>query len=132
MGMGQFTRRAHTLFDVYLICLLFLAPILFDMTDTPRLILWTLSLALFFLTVLGRAIPFPVHGTFEICAAIFCPFAPVLLGFWDVPNARHFFIGLGFGFFVFWLVTDYKLATEAWNKEAHVDTGVDVTGVHVH
>ena len=38
--MGQLTPKAHSLFDAYLICLLFLAPILFGIDGTPRWILW--------------------------------------------------------------------------------------------
>jgi hypothetical protein len=130
--MGQFTRRAHTLFDVYIVCLLFLGPLLFGIEGTPRLILWVLCAAHLFLTIMIRAIPFPLHGTIEICVALLCPFAPVLFGFWDVPDARHLFIGLGFGLMVLWVLTDYTLKTEAWNKEMHVDTGVDITAEHVH
>jgi hypothetical protein len=130
--MGQFTRRAHRLFDVYLICLLFLAPILFGMEGMPRLILWVLCAAHLVLTAFIRVIPFTLHGMIEICVGIFCPFAPVLFGFWDVPNARHFFIGLGFGLMVLWVLTDYKLNTSAWNKEAHVDCGVDITAEHLN
>lgn len=130
--MGQFTRRAHTLFDVYLICLLFLAPLLFDITGTARLILWVLCAAHLLLTVMIRAIPFSLHGAIELCVGVACPFVPFLFGFWDVPNARHFFIGLGFGILVLWLLTDYSMKTEAWNKEAHVDTGLDITAERVH
>ena len=137
--MGQFTRRAHCLFDVYLICLLALAPILFGFTTGPQRVIWVLCAAHFLVTILSdtpialiRIIPFPVHGMIELLVAILCPFAPAVFGFWDEPNARHFLFGLGFGLFVLWLLTDYKMKTQAWNKEAHVDTGLDITAQRLH
>ncbi len=130
--MGQFTRRAHRLFDIYLIILLSLAPILFGFSETPSTIIWILCAAHFVLTVLIRVIPFPVHGMIELCVALISPFVPGTFGFWHDQNAAHFFIGLGFGLFVLWLVTDYRMETRVWNKEAHLDLGVDVTSQHVH
>ncbi len=132
--MGQFTRRAHFLFDLYLVCLLGLAPILFGFTNRPWLVVWVLCAVHFLLTVfsdmpyaIAKIIPFPLHGNIELAVAVLCPFIPYFFGFWDDPNARHFFFGLGFGLLVFWLLTDYRMKTSAWNKEAHVDTGLDIT-----
>jgi hypothetical protein len=136
--MGQLTRRAHTLFDVYLILLLSLLPILFGMEGTARWVLWSLCAIHFFLTILSdtpfgaKVIPFPVHGMIELVVGLLLPVIPWALGFDFLPNERHTFVGLGFGVLVLWWLTDYKFRTGAWNKEMHADTGVDITAESLH
>jgi len=137
--MGQLTPRAHSLFDVYLICLLALAPILFGIEGPARWILWGICVVHALVTAasdtpLGmvKLIPFPLHGMIELIVGIAFPFLPLLFGFSYLPNERHLFYGLGFGLLVLWLLTDYRFKSTAWNKEAHVDTGVDITGEKLH
>lgn len=132
--MGQLTPKAHSLFDVYLICFLALSPILFGIEGPARWILWTVCAVHILVTAasktpLGmvRLIPFPVHGMIELVVGLVFPFIPLIFGFSHLPNERHLFNGLGFGILVLWLLTDYKFISTAWNKEAHVDTGVDIT-----
>lgn len=131
--MGQLTPKAHSLFDVYLICFLFLSPILFGITGPAQWLLWAIGAVHFVVTMasqtpLGKVklIPFPVHGMIELVVGIVFPFLPLLLGFSDLPNERHLFYGLGFGILILWFLTDYRFKSDAWTKEAHVDTGVDV------
>ena len=137
--MGQLTPKAHSLFDVYFICFLFLSPILFGMEGPARWVLWgicafSVVVASASDTPLGlvKLIPFPVHGMIELVLGIAFPFLPYLLGFSNLPNERHLFYGLSFGTLVLWFLTDYRFKSTAWTKEAHVDTGVDITGHRVH
>jgi hypothetical protein len=125
--MGQLTPRAHGLYEVYLICVMALSPIFFAIEGTPRLILWGFAAA----QVILRLFPMAVHGVYEIIAAAALMALPSLMGFWDDPNARHLYYGLAFGMFAFWFLTDYKFKSDAWTKEAHVDTGVDITAQHL-
>ena len=126
--MGQLTRKAHGLYEIYLICVMLIAPIFFALEGTPRYILWGFALVQLLFRI---AIPFPAQGVYEIIAAAALLFAPAGMGFWDHPNARHLYYGLSFGMFVFWLLTDYRFVSDAWTKEAHTDTGVDVTAQHL-
>ncbi len=135
--MGQLTPKAHSLFDAYLICFLALAPILFGMEGMARWILWSICVVHFLVTAasntpLGmvKLIPFPLHGMIELVVGAVFPFIPLIFGFSDLPNERHFFYGLGFWLLVLWFLTDYKFKSTAWTKEAHLDTGVDITAEH--
>ncbi len=133
--MGQLTAKAHSLFDVYLILLLWLAPILFGIEGPARWILWTVCAVHLLVTAVSdtplgliKLIPFPVHGAIELLVGAAFPFVPLIFGFSHMPDERHLFYGLGFGLLVLWFLTDYRFRSTAWTKEAHVDTGVDVIG----
>jgi len=135
--MGQLTPKAHSLFDAYLICFMFLAPILFGIEGPARLILWAICAVHLLVTALSdtplgmiRLIPFPVHGVIELLVGAAFPFLPLAFGFSHLPDERHLFYGLGFGILMMWFLTDYKFKSNAWTKEAHVDTGVDITAEH--
>ncbi len=137
--MGQLTAKAHSLFDVYLICLLALSPILFGIDGMPRYILWAVCLAHLVVTAfsdtplgIAKLISFPLHGIVELIVGAVLPFVPLALGFSHLPNERHLFYGLGFGILVLWFLTDYRFKSNAWTKEAHVDTGVDITAENLH
>ena len=133
--MGQLTPKAHSLFDVYLICFLALSPIMFGMDGLASWILWAVCAVHLLVTALSntplgmiKLIPFPVHGMIEFLMGLAFPFIPLAFGFSHLPNERHLFYGLSFGILVLWFLTDYKFKSTAWTKEAHVDTGLDIVG----
>jgi len=133
--MGQLTPKAHSLFDVYLIFFLALAPIMFGIEGPARWILWTVCVVHLLVTAISstplgmlKLIPFPVHGAIELLVGAAFPFLPLIFGFSHLADERHLFYGLGFGILVLWFLTDYKFKSSAWTKEAHVDTGVDLLG----
>jgi hypothetical protein len=115
------------MFDIYVICLLFLAPILFGMTGDPRMILWSLC-AIHFLVVFFskfgygviKILPMQVHGVLELLVGLSMPFMPYVFGFADMPNARHFFDGFAFFLLIFWFLTDYAYPGNAWTKGAEI------------
>jgi hypothetical protein len=126
------------MFDIYIICLLFLAPILWAMNGEPRWILW--SLCLIHLLVVAtskfsygivKILPMRVHGFLELIVGLALPFAPYIFGFADQPNAQHFFNGGSFGLLLFWFLTDYSYPGTAWTKGAEID-GHDHHDGHGH
>jgi hypothetical protein len=120
------------MYDIYIICLLFLAPILWGMTGEPRWILWSLCF-IHFLVVLTskfsygivKILPMQVHGFLELLVGISLPFMPYLFNFANLPNERHFFDGAAFFLLVFWFLTDYSYPGNAWTKGAKI-------GGHTH
>jgi hypothetical protein len=115
------------MFDIYIICLLFLAPILWGMTGEPRMILWTLCLVHFLVVCsskftygIVKILPMQVHGALELFVGISLPFMPYLFGFTDRPNEVHFFNGASFFLLVFWFLTDYAYPGAAWTKGAEI------------
>jgi hypothetical protein len=116
------------MFDIYIICMLFMAPILWGMTGAPRSIIWSLCL-IHFLVVLTskfsygivKVLPMQVHGFLELIVGLALPFMPYTFGFADQPDARHFFFGASFALLVFWFLTDYSYHGDAWTKGAEID-----------
>jgi hypothetical protein len=116
------------MFDIYIICLLFMAPILWGMTGEPRMILWSLC-AIHFLVVcitkfsygVVKLLPMQVHGFLELLVGLSLPFLPYAFNFADRPNERHFFIGASFLLLIFWFLTDYSYPGNAWTKGAEID-----------
>ena len=125
--MRVITPQAHGMFDLYIICMLFLAPILWGMTGEPRWILWSLCL-IHFLVVLTskftygvvKLLPMQIHGLLELLVGLSLPFMPFVFGFADRPNERHFFFGASFLLLVFWFLTDYSYTGTAWTKGAEM------------
>jgi len=127
------------MFDIYIICMLFMAPILWGMTGEPRMILWTLCLVhLLVVTTtkfgygLVKMLPMQVHGFLELLVAISLPFMPTVFGFANLPNERHFFYGAAFILFVFWFLTDYSYTGNGWTMGADTGHSHDGHGHHHH
>jgi hypothetical protein len=127
------------MYDIYVMCLLFLAPILWGMTGEPRMILWTLCLVHFLVVCLSKfsygivkIIPMQVHGFLELLVGLSLPAMPYLFGFADRPNERHFFYGGGFIMLVFWFLTDYSYPGNAWTKGAEIGGHSHDDGHHHH
>jgi hypothetical protein len=127
------------MFDIYIICLLFMAPILWGMTGEPRMILWSLCLIHFLVVCISkfsygivRILPMQVHGFLELIVGLSLPFMPYLFNFADRPNERHFFTGAGFILLVFWFLTDYGYPGSAWTKGAEIGHSHDGHGHHHH
>jgi hypothetical protein len=125
--MRVITPTAHGMFDLYVIAMFFMAPILWGMTDEPRMILW--SLCLIHLIVVScskfsfglvKLIPMPVHGFLELLVGLGLLVSPYLFGFSDLNNERHFFNGAAFALLVFWFLTDYSYPSTAWTKGAEI------------
>jgi hypothetical protein len=130
--MRIITPQAHGMFDLYVVAMFFMAPILWGMTGEPRMILWSLCLVHLIVVCsskfsygIVKAIPMPVHGFLELVVGIFLLAAPYLFGFSDLNNERHFFNGAAFGLLVFWFLTDYSYPGDAWTKGAEI-------GEHTH
>jgi hypothetical protein len=130
--MRIMTPRAHGLFDLYIIAMLYLGPVLWGMSGEPRAILWSLC-AIHLIVVcsskstygLVKIIPMPVHGFLELIVGFFLVACPYLFGFSDLNNERHFFNGAAFGILVLWFLTDYSYAVQPWTKGSEV-------GEHTH
>jgi hypothetical protein len=126
------------MYDIYVMCLLFLAPILWGMTGEPRMILWTLCLVHFLVVCLSKfsygivkIIPMQVHGFLELLVGLSLPFMPFVFNFADRPNERHFFFGASFFLLIFWFLTDYSYPGNAWTKGAEIG-GHSHDGHHHH
>jgi hypothetical protein len=126
------------MYDIYVMCLLFLAPILWGMTGEPRMILWTLCLVHFLVVCLSKfsygivkLIPMQVHGFLELLVGLSLPFMPFVFNFADRPNERHFFFGASFFLLIFWFLTDYSYPGNAWTKGAEIG-GHSHDGHHHH
>ena len=126
--MSVITPQAHGLYDVYIICMLFLSPILWGMTGEPRWILWSLCLIHFLVVFFSnfgygivKLLPMKVHGYLELLVGLSLPFMPYVFNFANRPNERHFFNGAAFLLLVFWFLTDYRYAGRAWTKGAEID-----------
>jgi hypothetical protein len=127
-GMRVMTPQAHGMFDLYIIAMLYLAPVLWGMSGEPRMILW--SLCLIHLVVVGiskfsyglvKLLPMPIHGFLELLVGLFLVACPYLFGFSDLNNERHFFNGAAFGLLVLWFLTDYSYPGNAWTKGAEIE-----------
>ncbi len=117
------------MFDLYVISMFFLAPILWGMTGEPRMILWTIGVVHLLVVALSKfsyglvkLIPMPVHGVIELLVGLSLPLLPYVFGFADLNNERHFFNGAAFGLLVFWFLTDYSYPGNAWTKGAEIDS----------
>jgi len=126
------------MYDIYVICLLFMSPILWGMTGEPRMILWSLCLVHFLVVLTSKfsygivkIIPMQVHGALELLVGLALPAMPFVFNFSDRPNERHFFFGAGFMMLVFWFLTDYSYPGSAWTKGAEVG-GHSHDGHHHH
>ena len=131
------------MFDLYIISLLFLAPILWGMSGEPRMIIWTIAVIHCLVVALSKfsfglvkILPMPIHGALELIVGLSLPFMPYLFGFANLNNERHFFNGAAFGLLVFWFLTDYRYHGDAWTKGSEIDGqhhhGHDHTHDHGH
>jgi hypothetical protein len=115
------------MFDIYIVCMLFMSPILWGMTGEPRMILWSLC-AIHLLVVatskysygMVKILPMQVHGFIELLVGISFPFLPTVFNFTNKPNEVHFFTGAGFLLLVFWFLTDYGYPGNAWTKGSEI------------
>jgi hypothetical protein len=115
------------MFDIYIIGMLFLSPILWGMSSEPRWILWSLCLIHFLVVFTSkfsygvvRLLPMKLHGFLELLVGLSLPCMPYVFNFADRPDERHFFIGAGFLLLVFWFLTDYSYKGSAWTKGAEI------------
>lgn len=116
------------MFDLYVMGMFFMAPILWGMTGEPRMILWSLCLVHFIVVFCSKfsygvvkLIPMPVHGFLELLVGIGLLACPYVFGFSELNDERHFFNGAAFGLLVFWFLTDYNYPGHAWTKGAEID-----------
>jgi len=109
--------KIHGYIDYALVLLFALAPNLLGFDGAPQILCYVLA-ALHFATSLFTAyplgavkvIPFPVHGAGEALLAPLLALAPWLLGFWQIPMPRNFFLIAAVAVLSVWFVTDYKLS----------------------
>ncbi len=104
----------------YLVVLSFLiAPSLFHFSDNAATLSYVVAAAHLTYTLITRfplgivkAIPFPIHGTIELVAALSLFLLPWLFGFSQDDSARTWFIGSGVALVGVWLATNYKAVPE--------------------
>ncbi len=117
--MKFLTPTAHGVVD-YLVVLAFLAaPSLFHFTDNAATVAYVIAAAHLTYSLITRyplgivkAIPFPIHGTIELIAALSLFALPWVFGFSNDESARNWFIASGATVVVVWLVTNYKAVPE--------------------
>ncbi|MBA3686661.1 MAG: hypothetical protein H0W72_15675 [Planctomycetes bacterium] len=117
--MKFLTPTAHGVVD-YLVVLAFLAaPSLFNFTDNAATVAYVIAAAHLSYSLITRyplgivkAIPFPIHGTIELAAALSLFALPWVFDFSGDEAARNWFIGSGAAIVVVWLVTNYKAVAE--------------------
>lgn len=114
--MKILNAKVHGYFDFALMAALMFGPSFLGFTETAAAsAAYGFALALLGVVLLTnypfgifKAIPFPVHGALEFIASFALALTPGFLGYGDAANIRNFFIALGSGLFLIWLLTDYR------------------------
>jgi hypothetical protein len=107
--------KTHGYIDYIVVAMFFLAPSLFNFSDTASNLSYALavihlivSLSTAYPLGLLKAIPFTVHGAMELMISVIVAISPWVFGFEDDTAARNFYVASGIAFFLVWSLTDYK------------------------
>ena len=112
--MRFISTRTHGLLDYPVGILMLLAPTLWGIGDTPRVILMVVGVGILLMSALTdyplgvyRKIRFEAHRVIDILTAVLLIGAPWMFGFSAVDSVRNAF--LGFGTFI--LLTSFMTST---------------------
>jgi hypothetical protein len=107
--------NTHGIIDYAVVIFLWLSPTIFGLSDFVSTLTYGLGCVHLALTVLTnfryglvKVIPFKLHGWIELVVSIVLIGSPWILGFNEIPVDKFFYIGLGGGVFITWLITDYN------------------------
>jgi hypothetical protein len=112
--MNLLSAKAHGVIDYLLVVAFLLAPSLLGFDGVPATTARVLAVVHLLLTVTTRfplglvsLVPFPLHGILEFFVGVLLLAMPWILGFNDVATAKSFYVGVGAGVLLVFLVTDY-------------------------
>lgn len=125
MMTGPLSPKVHGFFDYATALLLAFAPSLFTFGGVAAGICYVLALGLLGISLITayplgvtKVVPFTVHGIMEAVIAPVLIVGPWLFGFANVPSARNFFLAVGIGLGILFLVTNYKAAERPQRRKA--------------
>jgi hypothetical protein len=114
MAMKFLSPRVHGTIDYLFAALFLLAPTLFHFGGLPATLATGIAVAHLTLAMctayplgLVKAIPFPVHGWFELVAGTTVVLSPWLFSFSETLAARNFFLASGAALLLVWLSSQY-------------------------
>ena len=113
--MKVLSSKIHAWIDYLMVLLLWLSPLLFDLSDTLDTFLYILGGIHLILTLLTRyeggvvkVIPLPGHGLIELVVAIFLVASPWILGVSENTTDKGYLTVLSVVVLLVWLLTDYR------------------------
>jgi hypothetical protein len=113
--MKVLSPRVHAPLDFGLVASFALAPSLLGFGGIAAALAYVIaigvlvgSLATDYPLGIVKLVPFPIHGYAELASAALFVAMPFLFGFHHAPGSRNFFVVMGLGTIVVFILTDYR------------------------
>jgi hypothetical protein len=113
--MKVLSPRVHAPLDFGLVASFALAPSLLGFGGIAAALAYVIatgvlvgSLATDYPLGIVKVVPFPIHGYAELTSAVLFVAMPFLFRFHHSPGSRNFFLVMGLGTMVVFILTDYR------------------------